>query len=159
MDKVQSIYQGRPTRLRECDTNVPIAFLDDSEELDNFNYHTYSTEEMNLGIPKYGNSTFEQFSKLSIVVDRILRQLYTVKGTAMQPDESWKLVKSLDGQLDLWLQDVPRPTRALFHSLKILIYRASLSEGRAASISEAETKHALLNCVTAALEVYGILMA
>ena len=107
MDKVQSIYHGRPTRLRERDTNVPIVFLDDSEELESFNNHTYSTQEMVPKSPTYGKSTFEQFSKLSIVMDRILCKLCIEKGTAMQPNESWELVTSLDGQLDLWLQDVP----------------------------------------------------
>jgi hypothetical protein len=107
MDKIQSIHQGRPTRLRTRDTNVPIEFLDDFEELESFNNDTYPLEGVGPGNPTYGNSTFEQFSKLSIVVDHILCKLYTVKSTAMQPNESWELVRSLDCQLDSWLQGVP----------------------------------------------------
>ncbi|RSL47386.1 hypothetical protein CEP54_013431 [Fusarium duplospermum] len=40
LDKVQSIYQGRPARLREADNRVPIQFLDEYEELEEFNTNT-----------------------------------------------------------------------------------------------------------------------
>lgn len=107
MDKVQSIYQGRPTRLHERDTNVPIAFLDDFEEMESFSNHTYSTQLMTLGSPTYGISTFEHFSKLSIVVDDILCQLYSEKGASLQFDESIELAHTLDQQLELCHQGAP----------------------------------------------------
>jgi len=107
MDKVQSIYQGRPTRLHERDTNVPIAFLDDFEELEDFCTFTYSAQSMTLGSPTYGIATFKHFSKLSIVMDDILCQLYSEKGTALHFKESIELAHNLDRELESCHQEAP----------------------------------------------------
>ncbi|KAH7173898.1 fungal-specific transcription factor domain-containing protein [Fusarium flagelliforme] len=171
MDKVQSIYQGRPTRLHERDTNVPIAFLDDFEELESFSNHTYSTQSMTLGSPTYGISTFEHLSKLSIVVDDILCQLYSGKGASMGLNESIELARTLDYQLELCHQTTPTrlwpysyPTGhssvlphtlsllALYRCSRILIWRSYLS----GSGPVAQT--ALSNCVNEALEIHPILV-
>ncbi|CAG7555269.1 unnamed protein product [Fusarium equiseti] len=107
MDKVHSIYQGRPTRLHKRDPSLPIAFLDDFEELESFSNHTYSTQSMTLESPAYGISTWEHFSRLSIVVDDILCQLYSEKGVSMEFNESIELARTLDHQLELCHQSAP----------------------------------------------------
>lgn len=79
LDKVQSIYQGRPARLREGDNRVPIRFLDDYEELEPFSTHSYADRTTLLACPSYSVSSFEQLCKLSIIMERILYNLYGEK--------------------------------------------------------------------------------
>ncbi|KAF4946740.1 hypothetical protein FGADI_10944 [Fusarium gaditjirri] len=106
-DKVQSIYQGRPTRLRELDNRVPIAFLDEYEELEDFHTRTYSAQPSQLDCPTYSVSTFEQLCKLSVIMDRILCALYAEKSDAKSADGLWKTAISLHRDLQSWKDGLP----------------------------------------------------
>ncbi|KAL2683302.1 hypothetical protein Neosp_007772 [[Neocosmospora] mangrovei] len=102
LDKVQSIYQGRPARLREADNRVPIQFLDEYEELEEFNTNTYSERPTQLGCPTYSVSTFEQLCKLSIIMDRILCKLYSEKSCSRNPQELLDASNALHAELKRW---------------------------------------------------------
>ncbi|KAF5613679.1 Nit-4-like protein [Fusarium tjaetaba] len=175
-DKVQSIYQGRPTRLREHDNRVPIAFLDEYEELEDFHTRTYSAQPFQLDCPTYSVSTFEQLCKLSIIIDRILCALYAERSATKNADQIWQTAHSLTRDLKSWKDGLPDSLRvdlndpassnvlphnlsllALFNSLVILIYRPFLSEGHLTSVSETSAPEAFFNCVTAAIETHQIL--
>ncbi|KAI7764589.1 hypothetical protein LZL87_003794 [Fusarium oxysporum] len=110
-DKVQSIYQGRPTRLREHDNRVPIVFLDEYEELEDFHTRTYSTQSVQLDCPTYSVSTFQQLCKLSIIMDRILCALYAEKSAVKGADEVWLTAQSLHHDLKSWKDGVPEYLR------------------------------------------------
>ncbi|KAG5806437.1 hypothetical protein H9Q74_007151 [Fusarium xylarioides] len=175
-DKVQSIYQGRPTRLREHDNRVPIAFLDEYEELEDFHTRTYSAQPSQLDCPTYSVSTFEQLCKLSILMDRILCALYAERSATQSVDQIWQTAESLHHDLQSWKDGLPECLRvdlndptssnilphnlsllALCNSLIILIYRPFLSEGHLTSVSTTVAPEAFFNCVTAAIEIHQIL--
>lgn len=110
MDKVQSIYQGRPARLREADCRVPVQFLDDFEELEQFSTHTFSEIPKLLPYPAYAVSALEQFCKLSITMDRILSGLYTehCKDRAVGQDQgALQTLQTLRSDLKRWKDEMP----------------------------------------------------
>ncbi|RBR25067.1 uncharacterized protein FIESC28_02124 [Fusarium coffeatum] len=168
MDKVHSIYQGRPTRLHKRDPKLPIEFLDEFEELESFSSHTYSTQSMTLESPAYAISTWKHFSRLSIVADNIICQLYSEEGTAMEASELFELAYGRHGLYDQLQEWVSKPKHisavlphflscsALYFSLQILICRPFLSEDH--FVSEEITREALKDCVTAALDIHDILV-
>lgn len=106
-DKVQSIYQGRPARLQNIDSSVPILFLDGYDELEPFNSLTYSVEPRQLDTPARNVSTFEQLCRLSIIAESIMGTLYSEKST--NTDAATSLRASLNLRLDLeqWLTALP----------------------------------------------------
>jgi hypothetical protein len=107
MDKVQSIYQGRPARLRETDNSVPILFLDEYEELEPFDTLGYSANPAPLGLPTLSVSTFEQLCKVSTIADRILSALYTEKSSQKDPKELSSTSQSLHAELIEWHEHLP----------------------------------------------------
>ncbi|KAF4337140.1 nitrogen assimilation transcription factor nit-4 [Fusarium beomiforme] len=175
-DKVQSIYQGRPTRLREYDNRVPIVFLDEYEELEDFHTRTYSAQPVQLDCPTYSVSTFAQICKLSIAMDRILCALYAEKSAVRSADELWQTARSLHHDLKSWKDGLPAHLRvdlnnpasstvlphnlsllAFYNSMIILIYRPFLSEGHLTSVSATVAPKAFCNCVMAAIEIHQTL--
>ncbi|KAF4493830.1 hypothetical protein FAGAP_10059 [Fusarium agapanthi] len=110
-DKVQSIYQGRPTRLREHDNRLPIAFLDEYEELEGFHTRTYSAQPSQLDCPAYSVSTFVQLCKLSIIMDRILCALYAERSATKTVDQIWQAAQSLRHDLQSWEDGLPECLR------------------------------------------------
>ncbi|KAG9496625.1 hypothetical protein J7337_011401 [Fusarium musae] len=110
-DKVQSIYQGRPTRLREHDNRVPIAFRDEYEELEDFHTRTYSAQPSQLDCPTYSVSTFEQLCKLSIIMDRTLCALYAERSATRNADQIWHTAQSLNIDLKSWKDGLPECLR------------------------------------------------
>ncbi|KAF5693016.1 Nit-4-like protein [Fusarium denticulatum] len=137
-DKVQSIYQGRPTRLREHDNRVSIAFLDEYEELEDFHTRTYSAQPSQLDCPTYSISTFDQLCGLSIIMDRILCALYAERSATGNADPIWHTAQSLNRDLKSWKDGMPEclrvdlndPTSSniLPHNLSLLVASAFVSQ-------------------------------
>ena len=107
MDKVQSIYQGRPARLRDVDNSVPMLFLDEYEELEPFDTLGYSATPGPLGLPTYSVSTFEQLCRLSTIADRILSNLYAEKSLQMDPGSLFRTSQALHADLTRWYSSLP----------------------------------------------------
>ncbi|KAF5597937.1 nitrogen assimilation transcription factor nirA [Fusarium pseudocircinatum] len=154
-DKVQSIYQGRPTRLREHDNRVPIAFLDEYEELEDFHTRTYSAQPSQLDCPTYSVSTFERLCGLSIIMDRILCALYAERSATKNADHIWQTAQSLHRDLKSWKDGLPEclsvdlndPTspNILPHNLSLL---ATIHVRMAAQKSPGSQAHLCLrNCL------------
>ncbi|UPL03597.1 hypothetical protein LCI18_014531 [Fusarium solani-melongenae] len=176
LDKVQSIYQGRPARLREADNRVPIRFLDEYEELEEFNTNTYSEHPTQLGCPTYSVSTFEQLCKLSIIMDRILCSLYSEKSCYRDPQELFDASNALHSELKLWRSEMPAhllvhlnnpgnstilphtlSLLAMYNSLVILLHRPFVSDGHLQSLSASAARDAFSHCAVAALEIHHML--
>ncbi|KAI9705225.1 MAG: hypothetical protein M1820_005372 [Bogoriella megaspora] len=107
-DKVQSIYQGRPPRLREVDTCVPNNFLDEYEELEQFDTLSYSATQELINSPTYSVSTFQQISKLSVIMEGILSSLYTQKSRMDDREYVYKKSQSLHDDLIRWKDSLPK---------------------------------------------------
>ncbi|CAJ0550235.1 Ff.00g101650.m01.CDS01 [Fusarium sp. VM40] len=176
LDKVQSIYQGRPSRLREQDNSVSTIFLDEFEELEDFSTHTYSAQPTRLGYPTYSVTTFEQLCKLSTIMDRIICALYSEGSSAKGAEELWETARSLHCQLKSWKDGLPEHLTLQLHdssnstilphtlslaalcmTLVILIHRSFLSEGHLASVSATAAPEAFSNCAKAAFDIHQIL--
>ncbi|KAJ4308323.1 hypothetical protein N0V84_012163 [Fusarium piperis] len=176
LDKVQSIYQGRPARLREANNRVPIQFLDEYEELEEFNTNTYSDRPTQLGCPTYSVSTFEQLCKLSIIMDRILCNLYSEKGSSKDPQELFDASNALHAELKCWRREMPAHLMvhlsnpgnstilphtlsllAMYNSLVILLHRPFVSDGHLQSVSASAARDAFSHCAVAALEIHHLL--
>lgn len=106
-DKVQSIYQGRPARLREQDVNVPISFMDDYEELDQFTSLSYAREEILMSFPTRSLSVFEQLCKLSLIMDRILSEIYAENCSSKSASHQLNTARSLHQDLEHWRKSLP----------------------------------------------------
>ncbi|KAJ3543638.1 hypothetical protein NM208_g3465 [Fusarium decemcellulare] len=176
LDKVQSIYQGRPARLREADNCVPIQFLDEYEELQEFNTVTYSERPGQLGCPTYSVSTFEQLCKLSIIMDRILCNLYAERSSERAARDLLITSTTLHEELRRWKSELPAhllvnlddpksstilphtlSLLAMYNSLIILLHRPFVSDGHLQSASESAARDAFSHCATAALEIHRML--
>lgn len=107
IDKLQSLYQGRPVCLRESNTNLSMTFLDEYEELELFNSLSYTEVSSYPLSPVYTMSTFTESCKLSIILDRILRSFYTEKIETRSSDVLLQECKSLQTQLQGWQKSVP----------------------------------------------------
>jgi hypothetical protein len=75
VDKIQSLYQGRPVSLQEADTRVPILFQDQYEELEHWTPFAYSETQRYPGSPAYSVSTFTELCKLSVIMNAILNNV------------------------------------------------------------------------------------
>ncbi|TVY32562.1 Nitrogen assimilation transcription factor [Lachnellula subtilissima] len=107
LDKVQSIYQGRPARLRDMDNSVPMVFLDDYEELEPFDTLGYSATPGDAGLPTHSVSTFEHLCKLSAIADRILYSLYAEKSSQIDAEELFRTSQILHRDLTRWHESLP----------------------------------------------------
>jgi hypothetical protein len=114
LDKLHSIYQGRPARLLDMDSSVPIAFLDEYEELEAFDPVGYSAPPTGLGHPTYSISTFKHLCRLSTIAERILRSLYAEKSLDMDPQDLFRTSLSLNADLEDWRRSLP--AHLLIHS-------------------------------------------
>ena len=110
------MYQGRPARLREADNNVSILFLDEYDELDPFHTSGYASEPEQLGYPGHGVSSFEQLCKLSIIMDRMICDLYTEKSFQKSFTELLRISRLLDDDLKAWRSALPPHLSTLLES-------------------------------------------
>lgn len=108
VDKIQSLYQGRPVTLKENDAMVPIKFIDTYSELEFWQPFAYSTSKNNYaGSPAYSISTFTALCKLSIVMSDVMSTIYTVRTTDQSPAELSKVLDKLQKKLQDWHTALP----------------------------------------------------
>ena len=107
MDKLQSLYQGRPVSLQESDTRVPMTFLDTYEELEHWQPVAFSGTESYPGSPIYSVSTFTQLCRLSVIMNRILNTVYAEKSAKRKLDGLLGDLKNLHQDLERWKENLP----------------------------------------------------
>lgn len=102
MDKIQSLYQGRPVSM--TDTLVPTKFLDTYEELEHWTPFSYSTQPdaVYLGSPAYSISTFRHLCQLSVILSDILSTIYTERSFDVSPTELSTKLESIHQKLITW---------------------------------------------------------
>lgn len=108
VDKIQSLYQGRPASLKEFDTLVPIKFLDTFEEFENWKPFAYSTDATSYpGSPAYSVSTFTYLCRLSVVMSDILSCIYTERAFDKSAAEVSNMLETLSSKLATWKDALP----------------------------------------------------
>lgn len=83
-------------------------FLDDFEELDQFNAISFKENNSQLGVPLYNTSVHREFCRLSIIMDRILGSLYAVKNTTKSQEELFRRSRSLQFDIEEWYKTLPQ---------------------------------------------------
>jgi hypothetical protein len=108
VDKIQSLYQGRPVTLKESDTRVSLKIMDTYEELEHWMPFAYSTQvNAYSGSPAYSVSTFTALCKLSIILSEIVSCIYTERSFDRSPSELSKVLDELHTKLTAWYDGLP----------------------------------------------------
>jgi hypothetical protein len=108
IDKMQSLYQGRPVSLKDTDVLVPIKFLDTHEELQDWQPFAYSTLTPKYsGSPAYSVSTFSALCRLSLVMSDILSCIYTERCVDQSSADLTNMLDKLQVKLDDWKAALP----------------------------------------------------
>ena len=108
VDKIQSLYQGRPVSLRYSDVKVPIFFQDPYEELEHWTPFAYPGTAHYTGSPAYSVSTFTELCKLSIIMDDILDNVYGVKSSKRKPETLIAHLEEMQRDLENWKAGLPQ---------------------------------------------------
>jgi len=117
MDKVQSIYQGRPVRLRAADCSVPALFFDDYEELESFNSLTYSTTPQQLDIPTRSISTTSGLCRLSVIAESVIATLYTESSREKDAQDLMEAHNLIALDLEKWCKYLPEHLDLRWHDM------------------------------------------
>ncbi|KAK7980276.1 carbohydrate esterase family 12 protein [Apiospora arundinis] len=178
VDKIQSLYQGRPATLHESDTAVPIKFLDTYEELQNWQPFAYSVQSTQYpGSPAYSVSTFTSLCRLSVVMSDILSSIYTERTFDQSAVELCAVLEKLNSKLAAWKDALPshltfdpvKPTQippphvlslhAMYHVLAILLHRPFVADGHLYNTSRSIPVNSFLICASAADSIAALLRA
>ncbi|PGH03228.1 hypothetical protein AJ79_07423 [Helicocarpus griseus UAMH5409] len=180
VDKIQSLYQGRPVSLKEPDALVPIKFLDTFEELEHWQPFAYSTPASDYpGSPAYSISTFTFLCKLSITMSDILSCIYTERSFDQSPAELASMLEKLQLKLDNWLDSLPSHLQfdsaesqsvsfppphvfslhAMYNVLVILLHRPFVADGHLYSTSRSISVDSFMKCASAASSICNLLRA
>lgn len=120
VDKIQSLYQGRPPSLQDHHTHVPVLFNDKFEELEHWKPFAFNDSAGNSpGSPAYSVSTFSELCRLCVIMNRIINKVYAEKSARKGSAKLCAARETLGKQLQEWSEGLP----------KHLVY-SSISEGK-----------------------------
>ncbi|KAJ8119080.1 hypothetical protein OPT61_g70 [Boeremia exigua] len=178
VDKIQSLYQGRPVSIKESDTLVPIKFLDTYEELEHWAPFAYTAQTNSYpGSPSFSVSTFRQLCLLSVILGEILSSIYTERSSKTSPGDLSSKLQSIHQKLVSWLQSLPdhltfTPNKtsfippphvmslhALYNVLTILLHRPFVTDGHLYNTSRAISVSSLKTCASAADNIVELMRA
>ncbi|KAJ5657503.1 uncharacterized protein N7484_001152 [Penicillium longicatenatum] len=114
IDKIQCLYQGRPPLLRYMNFKAPLNFLDDYDELDPFQEITYTPFKRQSVIPSLNVSLLTKLCELSIIIDRILCELYS-ESQEMSQSQSQIISDDINSELGRWRRNLPPQLDYLSH--------------------------------------------
>lgn len=114
IDKIQCLYQGRPPLLRYTNFKASLNFLDDYDELDPFQEITYTPVKHQSVIPTLNVSLLTKLCELSIIIDRILCELYS-ESQEMSQSQSQIISDDINSELGKWRQNLPPQLDYLSH--------------------------------------------
>ncbi|OQE10694.1 hypothetical protein PENFLA_c081G09795 [Penicillium flavigenum] len=177
VDKIQSLYQGRPVSIQEFDTKVSLTLLDHYEELEHWQPFAYTDVQSYPGSPAYSVSTFTQLCKLSLILNCILNKVYSERSSNRSSQELVTTLKALDTQLKAWHDELPEHLRfgpsttqitppphvlsllALYNVLLILLHRPFVAEGHLHTTDPSVAISSFTTCTVAAARIIHILQA
>lgn len=177
VDKIQSLYQGRPASLQNFDTQVSLIFLDHYEELENWQPFAYSDVQSYPGSPAYSVSTFAELCKLSRILNGILNKVYSERSSDRAAQDLMVTLESLDSQLQSWYDVLPGHLHftggasqltppphvlsllALYNVLIILLHRPFVAEGHLHVADQSVAASSFVACTAAAARIIQLLQA
>ncbi|KAJ5115378.1 hypothetical protein NUU61_001137 [Penicillium alfredii] len=175
VDKIQSLYQGRPASLQDFDTKVSLTFLDHYEELEHWQPFAYSDVQSYPGSPAYSVSTFTELCKLSLVLNGILNKVYSERSSNRSPQDLIATLNTLDLQIKSWHDALPDHLRfdpaqttppphvvsllALYNVLLILLHRPFVAEGHLHTTDPSVAISSFTTCTAAAARIIQLLQA
>ena len=173
VDKIQSLYQGRPASLQDFDTQVSLVFLDHYEELENWQPFAYSDVQSYPGSPAYSVSTFTELCKLSRILNGILNKVYSERSSHRSAQDLVLTLNLLDNQLKSWYNDLPSHLRfassqltplphvlsllALYNTFIILLHRPFVAEGHLHIADQSIATSSFTTCTAAAARIIHLL--
>lgn len=177
VDKIQSLYQGRPASLQDFDTSVSLTFMDRYEELEHWQPFAYSDVKSYAGSPAYSVSTFTELCKLSLILNGILNKVYSERSSNRSSEELVTTLNGLDSQLKDWDKSLPTFLRfghgeskttppphvisllALYNVLLILLHRPFVAEGHLHTTDPSVAISSFSTCTIAASQIMRLLHA
>ncbi|KAM3517189.1 hypothetical protein NHJ13051_009209 [Beauveria bassiana] len=180
VDKIQSLYQGRPVSLKESDALVPIRFLDVFEELEPWTPFAYSESRLDFEVtPAYSTSTFASLCRLSLVMSDILSTIYTERSSDQSPSKLAGERMNLHKKLRNWEESLPShleidatklrqrqfppphvfSLHAMHHVLVILLHRPFVADGHLYSTSRQISVDSFMKCASSASAIVQLLRA
>ncbi|CAD0093663.1 unnamed protein product [Aureobasidium mustum] len=174
VDKMQSLYQGRPATLRAIDGRVPIKFLDTYEELEQWHPFAYASGPSYPGSPSYSVSTFEQLCRLCMILQQILDRTYCEREQKRNTEELVQDLQYVEKQLQEWMAGLPEHLRidttgdveaqqlppphvfslqCMWNVLRVLLHRPLVADGHLHSTLPSTSKSSLATCTEAAINI------
>ncbi|KAK4506531.1 hypothetical protein PRZ48_000263 [Zasmidium cellare] len=174
IDKMQSLYQGRPASLQAADCQVPITFLDTYEELEHWQPFAYTSDNKYMGSASYSVSTFSELCKLCIILTDILNKMYREERTKKPASTLIEDLKSLDDSIQEWKRQLPAhldldlsqsaeslhippphvlSLLAMWNVLRVLLHRPFVSDGHLHSTSPSIAITSFVACAEAATNI------
>jgi hypothetical protein len=103
-----SLYQGRPVSLQEADSSVPISFLDEFEENEDWIPFAYGSECPSSAVsgPAYSVSTFTALCKLACIMNSILNNIYAERIFDRTSGDLSKMLDDLHSKMEGWNQSL-----------------------------------------------------
>ncbi|KAL9044852.1 MAG: hypothetical protein Q9214_002041 [Letrouitia sp. 1 TL-2023] len=150
VDKIQALYQGRPTSLQAATCQVPLQFLDQYEEEEHWQPVGFSGSVHYPEHPTYSVSTFTSLCKLCRIIEQTLNKIYAVQNLKRGPDGLLGDVGKLHEELGQW---------ALYHVLRIQLHHPFVAKGHLYSAAPNAARDSFKVCTVAATEIVQILMA
>jgi hypothetical protein len=174
VDKIMSLYQGRPVSLQDADTSVPITFLDKFEENEDWRPFAYATDT-NIsqgGSPAYSVSTFTALCELSRIMNQILNSIYAERIFDRESTDLSQLLDDLHSKMESWNKSLAEHLRfdplrpqavtppphvlslaAIYNVLLVLLHRPFVADGHLYNTARSISVNSLLTCATAATQV------
>ncbi|KAK5999891.1 hypothetical protein QM012_004979 [Aureobasidium pullulans] len=174
VDKMQSLYQGRPASLRAIDGQVPIKFMDTYEELEQWHPFAYASGPSYPGSPSYSVSTFQQLCKLCMILQQILDRTYCEREQKRNTQDLVQDLEDIEKQLRQWMTELPEHLRidttgdsgaqqlppphvfslqCMWNVLRVLLHRPLVADGHLHSTLPSTSKSSLATCTEAAINI------
>ena len=106
IDKIQCLFQGRPPLLRQGSFNTPLEFLDEYDELDEFQSITYTTNQHRSGLPSLNVTLLTKLCGLALIIERILCEVYPESTRDMRRQNN-SVSEDIKSDLSKWRQSLP----------------------------------------------------
>ncbi|BCR82761.1 uncharacterized protein ACHE_10163S [Aspergillus chevalieri] len=107
IDKIQCLLQGRPSLLRKRDFNTPLKFLDEYDELEQFDSISYTTNRHQLGIPSLNVTLLTKLCELSVIIEHLMCEVYSESTPNTQLSQKMSVCERIKSDLSQWRKTLP----------------------------------------------------